>query len=336
MSSPWDDLDFLLDAPDSLSLPSRGSIKDKPGFNPNDDAAALRKAIEGIGTTEKTLIDILTQRSSVQRQQISKAYKDATGKSLVDALEGDTHGHFEDILVALVTPPAQFDMQEIQNAIKGAGTTESTLIEILASRSSQQIKALSDAYLQATGRALTYDLKSEVGGDFGKALITLAEGKRDESKNADAAKAKADAQTLYEAGEKKWGTDESKFIDILCHRSVPQLRQTLVEYKNLSGKTLQQSIESEMSGDLEKVLVAVVKCVKSVPIYMAELLQKSMKGGGTNEATLTRIMVSRSEIDMMDIKAEYKKLYGRSLYSDIESDTSGDYKQTLLRICGGD
>lgn len=33
----------------------------------------------------------------------------------------------------------------------------------------------------------------------------------------------------------------------------------LVEYKNVSGKTLQQSIESEMSGRLEDVLVAVGK-----------------------------------------------------------------------------
>ncbi|XP_053501452.1 annexin A3 [Ictalurus furcatus] len=336
MASPWDDLSLLLDSPVSPSVPGRGTIKDKAGFNAGEDVAALRKAIEGIGTTEKTLINILTQRSSAQRQQICKVYKDVTGKSLVDALEGDTHGQFEDILVALVTPPAQFDMQEIRKAMKGAGTTESTLIEILASRSNHQIKALSDAYLQETGRALTNDLKSEVSGDFGKTLITLAEGRRDESKNVDAAKAKADAKVLYEAGEKKWGTDESKFIDILCHRSVPQLRQTLVEYKNLSGKTLQQSIESEMSGNLEEVLVAIVKCVKSVPAYMAELLLKSMKGAGTDEAMLTRIMVSRSEIDMMDIKAEYKKLFGRSLYSDIESDTGGDYRKTLLGICGAD
>lgn len=39
-------------------------------------------------------------------------------QSLADALEGDTHGYFEDVLVALVTPPAQFDMQEIRKAIK--------------------------------------------------------------------------------------------------------------------------------------------------------------------------------------------------------------------------
>lgn len=33
----------------------------------------------------------------------------------------------------------------------------------------------------------------------------------------------------------------------------------LVEYKNISKKTLQESIESEMSGELEKLLVAVGK-----------------------------------------------------------------------------
>ena len=34
--------------------------------------------------------------------------------------------------------------------------------------------------------------------------------------NAD--EAENDAKALYEAGEKKWGTDESKFIEILATR----------------------------------------------------------------------------------------------------------------------
>lgn len=53
------------------------------------------------------------------------------------------------------------------------------------------------------------------------------------------------------------------------------------------------------------------------------------QGVGTNEAMLTRIMVSRSEIDMMDIKAEYKKMFGRSLYSDIEVRCSEVFPQIL-------
>ncbi|XP_022053686.2 annexin A3b [Acanthochromis polyacanthus] len=338
MSNVWDDLDLLLDSPSSLTVTTntRGTVKDKANFKVDEDVSALRKAIEGLGTTEKTLIEVLTQRSSAQRQLIAKAYEKASGRKLVDDLEGDTHGDFEDLLVALVMPPAIFDCQEVIRAIKGAGTTESTLTEIFASRSNRQIRALSEAYLAETGRSMIHDLQSEVSGDYGKALLILAEGKRDETTNVDTAKAKADAKALYEAGEKKWGTDEEKFIDILCHRSVPQLRQTLIEYKNIGKKTLQESIESEMSGNLEKVLVAIVKCVKNTPAYLAEKLLKSMKGAGTTESTLTRILVSRSEIDLLDIRAEYKKLFGVTLYSQLESEVSGSYGDALKRLCGQD
>ncbi|XP_031614637.1 annexin A3b [Oreochromis aureus] len=334
--SVWDDLDLLLDNPSSLTVTSsaRGTVKDKTNFNVDEDVSALRKAMEGLGTTEKTLIDVLTQRSNPQRQLIAKAYEKATGRTLIDDLKGDTHGDFEDLLVALVMPPALYDCHEVIKAMKGAGTTESTLTEIFASRSNKQIRELSEAYLAKTGRSMIQDLQSEVSGDYGKALLILAEGKRDETTNVDAAKAKADAKALYEAGEKKWGTDEGKFIDILCHRSVPQLRQTLIEYKNISKKTLQESIKSEMSGNLEKLLVAVVKCVQNVPAYLAERLFKSMKGAGTTESTLTRIFVSRSEIDLIDIKVEYKKLFGCSLYSQLESEVSGDYGKTLKCLCG--
>ncbi|XP_034047778.1 annexin A3b isoform X2 [Thalassophryne amazonica] len=315
---------------------TKGTVKDMANFKVEDDVSALRKAIEGIGTTEKVLIDVLTHRSNAQRQLIAKAYEKATGRALVADLKGDTHGDFEDLLVALVTLPAVYDCHEVIKATKGAGTTESTLTEIFASRSNRHIKALSEAYLAETGRSIINDLQSEVSGDYAKALLILAEGKRDESTNVDSAKAKADAKALYEAGEKKWGTDEAKFIDILCHRSIPQLQQTLVEYKNISKKTLQQSIESEMSGDLEKLLVAVVKCVKSVPTYLAEILFKSMKGAGTTESTLTRIIVSRSEIDLQDIKTDYKKLFGYTLYSQLEDEVSGNYGEALKQLCGQD
>ncbi|XP_076587134.1 annexin A3a isoform X2 [Chaetodon auriga] len=338
MTSLWDDLDSLVNAPSSFSAKTseRGTIKPKANFDAGEDAVDLRKAIEGLGTKEKTLIDILTHRSSAQRQLICEAYQEATGRSLLEDLKGDTHGDFEALLVALITPPAVFDCYEVMRAMKGAGTDDIVLIEIFASRSNEQIRALCDVYLEETEKKLTLDLKKEVSGDFSKALLLLAEGKRDESTSVDADKAKEDAKALYDAGEKKWGTDESKFIDILCQRSIPQLRQTLVEYKNISGKTLQESIEGEMSGELEELLVAVVKCVKSVPAYFAERLYGSMKGAGTDESTLNRIMVSRSEIDLLDIRAEFKKLYEYSLHSAIESDLGGDHRDCVKAICGGD
>lgn len=42
------------------------------------------------------------------------------------------------------------------------------------------------------------------------------------------------------------------------------------------------------------------------------------QGCGTDESTLTRIMVTRSELDLQDIRAEFKKQYESSLHSAIK------------------
>jgi hypothetical protein len=64
-------------------------------------------------------------------------------------------------------------------------------------------------------------------------------------------------QELYQAGEKQLGTDESKFNQILCSQSHEQLRLVFQEYQNIAHKSLEQSIKSEMSGDLEAGMLAI-------------------------------------------------------------------------------
>lgn len=59
-----------------------------------------------------------------------------------------------------------------------------------------------------------------------------------------------------------------------------------------------------------------------------------MKGLGTKDRVLIRIMVLRSEIDMQDIKNEFQRMYGKNLESFIKGDTSGDYKRALLCLAG--
>ncbi|XP_016278563.1 annexin A3 isoform X2 [Monodelphis domestica] len=296
---------------------NRGTIQDYASFNPSADAEAIRKAIQGIGTNEETLIHILTTRSHAQKQLIAKEYQVAFGKELKDDLKSDLSGNFEYLMVALITSPAVFDAKQLKKAMKGTGTNESTLIEILTTRSNRQLKEISQAYYTAYKKSLGDAISSETSGDFRKALLTLAD-------------------ILYEAGEKRWGTDEDKFTEILCLRSFPQLRLTFEEYRNISQKDIEESIKGELSGHFEDLLLAIVHCVKNMPAFLAERLHKALKGAGTDELTLNRIMVSRSEIDLLDIQGEYKKHYGCSLYSAIKADTSGDYEIALLKLCGED
>lgn len=77
-----------------------------------------------------------------------------------------------------------------------------------------------------------------------------------------------------------------------------------------------------------------VDIVKNPAAYFAQRLYESMKGIGTKDKLLIKLMVLRSEIDMMDIKNEFQLKYKKTLESFIKSDCSGDYKRALLCLAG--
>lgn len=68
--------------------------------------------------------------------------------------------------------------------------------------------------------------------------------------------------------------------------------------------------------------------------FLMQLLYKAMKGLGTDDSTLIRIVVTRAEIDMQYIKAEYQKKFGKSLVDAVHSETSGHYRTFILALIG--
>lgn len=53
-----------------------------------------------------------------------------------------------------------------------------------------------------------------------------------------------------------------------------------------------------MSGDLRDACLAIAKCVKNRPAYFAEQIHETMKGMGTKEEDLIRLLISRSEVSI--------------------------------------
>jgi len=158
---------------------------------------------------------------------------------------------------------------------------------------------------------------------------------RDESGETSVSLAKADAAELKEAGIGQIGTDESVFNRILCSQNHNQLRLVFHEYKKMTGQSIIKTIKREFSGNLRNGLLAVAKIVINPASYFAQELQACMKGLGTDDNALIRILISRSEIDLELIKAEFLKKYGETLANWVEDDTSGDYRKLLLKIIGG-
>ncbi|VDM45562.1 unnamed protein product [Toxocara canis] len=311
------------------------SIRPYAAFNANTDAEILREAMKGFGCDKSKIITILCARSNSQRQQISNAFKAMYGKDLLKNLRSELTGDFEDLILGLMEPPARYDAQQLRKAMVGLGTKESVLIEIMCSRTNAEIVELRSVYRQMYNSELEKDLIGETSGYFKRLLVSMCAAGRDESMHVDPLKANQDARALYRAGEQRLGTDEACFNAILASRNYAQLRLIFQEYQKVSNNTIEKAIEAEFSGDIKDGLLAIVACVQNRPAYFAKLLYESMVGLGTRDTDLIRIIVTRSEVDLADIRQQFQQLYKKSLESMIKGDCSGAYRDGLIALVRG-
>lgn len=117
-------------------------------------------------------------------------------------------------------------------------------------------------------------------------------------------------------------------------RNYEQIKLIAQEYEKLSGNSLEKDIKREFSGDIEDGLLSILRVAHNRHEFFARRLHKSMAGIGTNDSSLIRLVVTRCEIDMVDIKEEFQRYYGKSLKSFIKGDTSGHYKHALYALIG--
>uniref|UniRef100_A0A3Q3IC39 Annexin n=1 Tax=Monopterus albus TaxID=43700 RepID=A0A3Q3IC39_MONAL len=293
------------------------TIKDCPGADPQKDAEVLHKAMKGLGTDEKAIVELLGNRSNKQRAPIVTAYKKTYGKDLIKELKSELNGPLEKLVVAMMMSPANYDAYLVKGTVYYAN--ECTFLK-------------SHTFHPEHGKSLEDAIKNDTSGDFRNLLVTLCQ--------VAVVRSRCVISTLLYFHKVFHSVSHKTYVFkyfnyFACNSCLLYSPQVFQEYMKLSGKDIEKSICSEMHGNLEHGMVALVKCIKNIPAFFAEVLNKAIKGTGTSDRTLIRIMVSRSEIDMLDIRQEYKKNYGKSLYTDIAGDTGGDYEKLLLKLCGG-
>ncbi|CAH8610843.1 unnamed protein product [Heterobilharzia americana] len=295
----------------------RPTISPTPGFSASADAERLHRAMKGSGTDEASIINILARRTNYERQEICHSYQSMYKKDLKDELKSETSGDFRKVLCQLVMDTPYMLAKSLYYAMKGLGTNDRVLIEILTTLWNDEIRAVAEAYkhvlkdkgIEANERSLVTDMKKETDGDYEYALLSLVQAERDDvqllqlkaipDKGVESIRnkelAEVDAKDLHASGAGRIGTSEKRITRIICNRTPFQLYLTSEVYAKMYGKTLLEHIESETSGDYRKLLVSVLRYAIDRPGLIANWLHDAMAGLGTKDYALMRLLITRSE-----------------------------------------
>ena len=174
--------------------------------------------------------------------------------------------------------PAEFDAMCLYKAMKGAGTKEGVLIEINGTRTNQELMQVKEAFQREYNGSLEKQVRGDTSGNFSNFLIALLQCNRSMNLNPDPNQCQNNAQTLYNDGEGRWGTDEPTFIRIFTTRSAVEMAMIKDYYARLRGKGLLKAIDKEFLEILNDYQKQVFGGLIDAEGYFSTRIREAVKG----------------------------------------------------------
>ena len=297
-----------------------------------EELTKLESAIKS--KDENTITDLTISHTTKELLSLRQSYISKFGRDLIDDIEHYTKGDLCTILSSLYKDPVEFDTDLLYKAMKGIGTNDDILIEVISFRNFSRLQKIKQKFQEKYGKDLISEIKSETSGDYRTTLVSLLEKERNNNHNPDINNCIKIAEELYGAGEGKFGTNESIFVKYFTTLSREEMVTVGKEYHKKYNKNIVKVVESETDGDLQKLFKAILFGLVSPSEYFARQINFAVQGVGTSDEHLIRIIVTRRDEDIKMIKKYYKKLFGKNLVDVIKEETSGNYQKVLLALIG--
>lgn len=300
------------------------------------DADALRNAMKRFGTNESQLVQVLTRIPDPYiMANLRKTYEQRFNRDLVRDLGEETSGYFRESLEALARGPLLQDVHNLNDAIKGMGTKESVLNDVLLGRSNADINAIKQEYHRIYHRSLESDVKGDLSLKTERLFtMVLVAQRADESAPVIPQKLDIDVRELYRATEGRMGTDQISVCHIFSSNSNGQLRAISQEFQRRYAQSLAKVIEREFTGHMEDTLLRMLHLAEDHAMADAVGLENTMRGPGTKDRLLLNrlVRIHWNKDHLRQVKGAYQHKFKKELSGRVKGETSGDYRKVLLAI----
>jgi len=264
-------------------------------------------------------------------------YKLKYQKDLLKELEAEValSGNLLTTIQHLMWKKSVLDAQALRKAIKGFGTDEGVLMEILCTQSSKEIEDIKREYNFLFKRDLVADIKQETKSLFKQFLIAILECKRAvDSGTVVHEEAQDDAKALHAIQLKNWEPSNPTFLNIFTKRSYQHLFYLFKQcWPKIYKADLISSIDEQCNKNLKRGLKTIIRFSTLIPPqYYSSQIYDAITKKPLEDKQLIYILTTRSEIDLIDIKEEFNKKYKSPLIKKLEEVTNGKYKKVIVSI----
>ena len=279
---------------------------------------------------EDIILDTIMKNNLKSRLEISNYYKRTYGISLFEEIQTKVKGDFGDCACQLFLSPLDFCIHHLHI---GLDKGNEVAMEQLTSRSIEDLKLIEEQYNKTYEKDLKTEISNKFKGAVGKNLLNLWNTKRSENHNPDKRQCENYANTLINNKSKDWVENENIFKEIFIERSPEEIVLIARYYLKNTGKNLIDDIENKTDGNNRILLKEILyNNIRPHEIF-ADKIKKSVKGLGTDEYSLSRVLVSRCDLDMNYIRDMYQTKYKISLKDDVVDDTAGSYQKLCVYLC---
>jgi len=218
-------------------------------------ARTIRNAVEGAGTDEAAIIDVVVHNTNKQIVALKEAYSNLFMQELAARIKNDTSGHFRSALVSILEGTRNDALgnpeTEAENLYKKGegkwGTDDDYFVHFFTKHSYEDLVAIDRAYTAKYGHSLEVAVKKETSGAYEDVLVALSV-----------------SRPVYWARRIRHaiaglGTSDTLLRRAFALNSKAQLRDIEAVYDSVNkGKTLRQDVEQDTSGDYKALYLALI------------------------------------------------------------------------------